>query len=133
MTTQDLPGLVGWLIRWGRPGPRPWREAVWRGLAAVYTVQPVAFLTSPLGECDHCIAQFWRLFPALPGLVTGLLFDQRASSAPFKAMAGATIVLVLTLSIGAARRGGRLGGWAALAIALLSALNATLVGHLLRM
>ena len=48
-------------------------------------------------------------------------------------MAGATIVLVLALSIGAARRGGRLGGWAALAIALLSALNATLVGHLLRM
>ena len=133
MANQDLPGLVGWLVRWGRPGPRPWREAVWRGLAAVYAVQPLAFLTSPLGECDHCIAQFWRLFPVLPGLASGVLLGQRTSSVPFQVMAGLTIVLVLALSIGAARRGGRLGGWAALAIALLSALNATLVGHLLRM
>ena len=52
-----------------------------------------------------------------------------ASSVPFEAMAGATIVLVLARSI----EGDHLGGWAAGVIALLSASDATLVRHLLRM
>jgi hypothetical protein len=96
-------------------------------------VQPVAFLTSPLGECDHCIAQFWRLFVALPGLVVSLLVNGRAGTMGFKLVTGSVLVAILVASIGAARRGGRSGALAALVIALLSALNATMVGHLLRM
>jgi hypothetical protein len=133
MADKDLPSWISWLAGWAEPGPRPWRGALWRGLAAVYAVQPVAFLTSPLGECDHCIAQFWRLFVALPGLVVGLLVNGRAGTMGFKLVTGAVLVAVLVASIGAARRGGRFGALAALVIALLSALNATMVGHLIRM
>ncbi|MDA0948400.1 MAG: hypothetical protein O2799_07755, partial [Planctomycetota bacterium] len=105
MADKDLPSWIGWLAGWAEPGPRPWSGALWRGLAAVYAVQPVAFLTSPLGECDHCIAQFWQLFMALPGLVVGLLVNGRAATMGFKLVTGAVLVAVLAASIGAARRG----------------------------
>lgn len=99
----------------------------------VYAPQPIAFLTSPLGECDHCVGQFWTLFPAIPGLFAGVLVNQGGRSAGLWVTACLVVLGLLTAAVRAARRGGRFGAVTALGIALLTAANATLVGHMLRM
>lgn len=50
-----------------------WSRAALLTAAAAYLAQLAPFILGPLTECDHCVAQYLRLYAVLPGVVPAML------------------------------------------------------------
>ncbi len=55
-------------------GERPhrwWPRPLVSSLAAIYLGQLVPFVAGPLTECAHCVGNYLKLFPLVPGVILG--------------------------------------------------------------
>ncbi len=105
-----------------------WPQALGRGLGILYLPQLTAVVIGPLGECEHCVETYFQLFLILPGLLGATLLH--ASDKPIVAS-----LVTVTLAYGVIlvmRRSGKAARIGGIAIALLSALNALAISHMLR-
>lgn len=109
-------------------GPISWAQALGRGLGILYLPQLTAVVIGPLGECDHCVETFFELFLILPGLLGATLLH-----APDKPIVASLVTVTLAFGvIQIMRQSGKAARIGGIAIALLSALNALAISHMLR-
>lgn len=100
-----------------------WIRAALLTAVATYLAQLAPFIFGPLTECDHCVAQYLRLYAVLPGVVPAMLlglengaFFAAAALGTLSVIAAVTGLLrilpragrILTLVVAA----GTLGTWA---------------------
>ena len=95
----------------------------------------IPFFAGPLGECDHCVAQYARLYALLPGAWGGFAAG-RALGDVDHALALAAMA-ALTAALGGLlfrrlRRPGRGAWWLLGAVAVASGLQGWGFAHLLR-
>ena len=129
-------------------GERPrrwWVSPLGWTLAAIYGGQLAPFFAGPLTECDHCVGNYLRFFPMVPGIVVGhwlaeFLRDtipgaKALSSDLFRFLVPGVLVclavLVTTLFLTAKIRGRWRWAWLIL-LAALSAFNALAFSAALR-
>ena len=48
-----------------------WVKPLSLTLLFVYGAQAVPFFVGPLTECDHCVGNYLKLFPIIPGMLAG--------------------------------------------------------------
>jgi hypothetical protein len=104
--------------------------------AALWLPPLVPFVTGPLTECSHCVANYGRMYAVIPGFwpgaTVGLAYGDSDSWLAIGVMAATTLVLLVAV-IGALGRGRLLGAGALLFAALLSGASGWVLGHALRM
>ena len=129
------------------PVRRSWRRAVGIAIGVVYLPQLTPFAVGPLTECDHCIAEYWRMFAILPGIygrtVLGQAQEALGGEAPpigdfldtaqgWALVIGLTIV-ALAACAAVARRRGRIPVGILTLLAVWSGFVSVGFSHLLRM
>lgn len=82
---------------------RPWKLAVPIALAAVYLPTLVPFAAGELTDCGHCVANYLRLLPIVPGWMIGAglahAFAGHPSSTMWLYVAGGAITLALVVGL----------------------------------
>ena len=127
-----------------RTGSRPkrwWIAPLWKSGAVVYAPQLTAFVFGPLTECSHCVVNYLKYFPVMPGALMSLWIDREL---PFDlpgdndgwVMLGLGGLITAVILFAVMMIGGWLKGWKRwlffLLVAGFSTVNALFFSALLR-
>ena len=82
--------------------PRSWTKSILIALVTVYLPIAVPFAVGPLTECSHCVANYLRMSPIVPGCAIGLRFP--GFGLLFYLVTGATTLALLAGCLTMARR-----------------------------
>lgn len=107
------------------------RPPLLRAAATLWLPAALPFAFSPLAECGHCVGNYLRLLPVLPGVWSALWCQN--SMTLFYAVAGTTTLLLLALVATLFGVAGRRWPWVAVPVAALAAAQAIGLGYALRM
>lgn len=85
------------------PTPEAPRRSRWAcaglAFAVVYLPQLVPLMVGPLRECDHCVENYAKLFPLIPGAFAALLTGRISGELGVESAIAAGIVAVALLFV----------------------------------